>query len=276
MAEKNLIVSHENWMKGYTYDVSPYILRHTYKESRQKGGKEIWYISWADAIVLLKKLFPTFEICWERSEGNHVYHYDVQIDRFIFYPYIQDNETGLRSETVPYWGVDSSHYELTQKKLNEAKTTTPLLKNVDRALVRCIAVVTGIGLRLWTGEDVPGTDREGLIEEIVEGNGLYKNLTGDVYLETQDLSKYDVKDLTTLSSELWTILGSENKRKIYDLLLQLDDKFNRTAPNSQRPYIKDRKQLLTMKEDQLIELGKELREALKEVTNESTDQKTDS
>ena len=171
-----LTIAPELFKEGYDLDFTPYI------ETDYTG---ITYLPWSNALVLLRKLHPGLEVGFETDEylQNNAIPNSVEamiknterqlennpdsktkkklqnayrdaIELYTFadrgvavFPYLYDAEG--HTSTVLYFPVmDSTNRFIpspTSRDISDAKV---------RAAVKVIAWVTGIGLRLWSREDM--------------------------------------------------------------------------------------------------------------------------
>lgn len=260
-----LTISREKFMEGYNYDVSPFLLRHNYKESKQKGGrkKQIFYISWSNVLVLLKQIHPTFLVDFEKDKSGNVIHYQEELDRMFIYPYLIDTESGTRSPSVPYSIVDANHYEIGVERLQELsqKINTPLLKVIDRAMVRCVAVVTGIGLSLWTGEDVTGQDRRQITENVQKLNRLYHLIFDKSFYDLSKINTLSLNELLKIEEDLELVFENHTSTSLgyISKILGYDKQYQ---DKNQKSYIVEKlgaiPHLLKLNTQELLDFGKEI------------------
>jgi len=167
---------------------------------------ELEYLSWSNANKLLNQFFPELVVEFERDESNSFGHKienslrkEVKEDivRFInekqeqlatitdwkakakleeelntllydnrgwyVLPYLVDRETGLRTPSLFFPVMDNKNNAIINpdaRDINDAKA---------RAGVKAIALYTGIGLRLYTREDIAP---KGLIENSSKWKGI--------------------------------------------------------------------------------------------------------
>jgi hypothetical protein len=122
-----------------TPDIGPHI---------EKDYKGLSYLSWPFAYRYLKEHFPTLFVAFEEKTVGEVvfggpgYYY--------LRPYLTD---GMRRTVALIFPVmDRKHNAI--KELDGRAISD----NCQRAAVKCIATFTGLGLRLYAGEDIPKED----------------------------------------------------------------------------------------------------------------------
>lgn len=122
-----------------TPDIGPHI---------EKDYKGLSYLSWPFAYRYLKEHFPTLFVAFEEKTVGEVvfggpgYYY--------LRPYLTD---GVRRTVALIFPVmDRKHNAI--KELDGRAISD----NCQRAAVKCIATFTGLGLRLYAGEDIPKED----------------------------------------------------------------------------------------------------------------------
>lgn len=132
-----LEISAESFKAAYdTPDIGPHI---------EKDYKGLSYLSWPFAYRYLKEHFPTLFVAFEEKTVGEVvfggpgYYY--------LRPYLTD---GIKRTTALIFPVmDRKHNAI--KELDGRAISD----NCQRAAVKCIATFTGLGLRLYAGEDIP-------------------------------------------------------------------------------------------------------------------------
>lgn len=169
---KNLIVDAEVWSNNYDLNFTPFI------DAKEIRGREFEYLSWSAATKFLKERHPNFQVKFviNPETNNYLFKisYDTNLDKIVehckddtvaldFYnalkdldrgggyyveSYIEDLETGAVSDSYFYSLLDFKNQPI------YLPTTTDLNNNMQRSLVKTIAIVTGIGLRLFTREDI--------------------------------------------------------------------------------------------------------------------------
>ena len=135
-----LEISAEAFKAAYdTPDIGPHI---------EKDYKGLSYLSWPFAYRYLKEHFPALFVAFEEKTVGEVvfggpgYYY--------LRPYLTD---GVRRTVALIFPVmDRKHNAI--KELDGRAISD----NCQRAAVKCIATFTGLGLRLYAGEDIPKED----------------------------------------------------------------------------------------------------------------------
>ena len=114
----------------------------------EKNYKGLSYLSWPFAFRYLKEQFPGFFVAFEESSiGWPVFG---QEGCWLLRPYITDGMKRTPALVFPL--MDNKHNALTKL---DARAVSD---NIQRASVKCIATFTGLGLKLYAGEDIPKAD----------------------------------------------------------------------------------------------------------------------
>ena len=128
--------------KAYdTPDIGPHI---------EKDYKGLSYLSWPFAYRYLKEHFPALFVAFEEKTigevvfGGPGYYY--------LRPYLTD---GIKRTTALIFPVMDRKHNAIQQLDGRA-----ISDNCQRAAVKCIATFTGLGLRLYAGEDIPKEDEK--------------------------------------------------------------------------------------------------------------------
>jgi hypothetical protein len=137
-----LEITAEQFKKAYdTPDIGPHI---------EKDYKGLSYLSWPFAYRYLKEHFPTLFVAFEEKTigevvfGGPGYYY--------LRPYLTD---GIKRTTALIFPVMDRKHNAIQQLDGRA-----ISDNCQRAAVKCIATFTGLGLRLYAGEDIPKEDEK--------------------------------------------------------------------------------------------------------------------
>ena len=119
-------------------------------EHVEKNYKGLSYLSWPFAFRYLKEQFPGFFVAFEESSiGWPVFG---QEGCWLLRPYITDGMKRTPALVFPL--MDNKHNALTKL---DARAVSD---NIQRASVKCIATFTGLGLKLYAGEDIPKADEK--------------------------------------------------------------------------------------------------------------------
>jgi formylmethanofuran dehydrogenase subunit D len=135
-------------------DISPDAFTKAYElaigEHVEKNYKGLSYLSWPFAFRYLKEQFPTLFVAFEeKSAGWPVFG---QEGCWLLRPYLTD---GIRRTPALVFPImDNKHNAV--KELDARQVSD----NIQRASVKCIATFTGLGLKLYSGEDIPKSDDE--------------------------------------------------------------------------------------------------------------------
>lgn len=148
----------EKFMQLYSLDLNDKV--------ENKNG--LTYLSWPWAVAELRKAFPsaTFKVV-KNPQTNLPYFVDPAMGIMVYteiningqtfeqwLPVLDSSNRAMKVEAYTYqvWNKTSRQYE--NRKV-EAATMFDINKTIWRCLVKGISVATGIGLPLFTGEDMP-------------------------------------------------------------------------------------------------------------------------
>lgn len=116
----------------------------------EKNYKGLSYLSWPFAFRYLKQEFPSLYVSFEEERvGWPVFG---QEGCWLLRPYLTDGTKRTPALVFPL--MDNRHNALKQL---DARAVSD---NIQRASVKCIATFTGLGLKLYAGEDIPKDDSE--------------------------------------------------------------------------------------------------------------------
>jgi hypothetical protein len=116
----------------------------------EKNYKGLSYLSWPFAYRYLKEQFPALFVAFEEATaGWPVFGKE---GCWLLRPYLTD---GIRRTPALVFPImDNKHNAV--KELDARQVSD----NIQRASVKCIATFTGLGLKLYSGEDIPKADDE--------------------------------------------------------------------------------------------------------------------
>jgi hypothetical protein len=119
-------------------------------EHVERNYKGLSYLSWPFAFRYLKEQFPSLFVAFEEaSVGWPVFG---QNGCWLLRPYLTD---GIRRTPALVFPImDNKHNAV--KELDARQVSD----NIQRASVKCIATFTGLGLKLYSGEDIPKSDEK--------------------------------------------------------------------------------------------------------------------
>jgi len=194
---ETLSVSADKYLEMYNLDVVPYLERHKFKESAQKGqGGAINYISYTHAIRILKTNFPGFKTEFvvnpltngalfkeldERGYFVLVYiHNGYERSEILYYPLL--TVSGLAIPCVEKY--DSKGLPVYNSKID----SQAINKAIARAYCKIIAFVTGAGLKLWTGDDLA----QEVLDDLTEQKKKYITGIGRLLSEYRDKFNQDL------------------------------------------------------------------------------------
>ena len=147
MAERSLgiftplEISPEAFVKAYELPIGEHV---------EKNYKGLSYLSWPFAYRYLKEQFPSIYVAFEESTvGWPVFG---QEGCWLLRPYLTDGVRRTPALVFPL--MDNKHNALAKL---DARAVSD---NIQRASVKCIATFTGLGLKLYAGEDIPKADEK--------------------------------------------------------------------------------------------------------------------
>lgn len=210
LPENILYVPSEKYMEMFNLDVSDYL---DYK------GK-FAYVSWSWAWVLLKKHFPSFVPTYVPSPEGLCYWIDPHTKEAYIKPVIIDVETKAVSlpfdypvmdfknkavkvlEDIPILDAEGKETAYFTKTIPNSLDRMLVEKNVLRAMVKAIAKVTGIGIRLWNDEDIEGDKRSGYLDRLDTLFKGYEALTKETHPQRNSVFTMTNKELLLLGKAL--------------------------------------------------------------------------
>jgi hypothetical protein len=199
--EQILTISTDKYIELYNLDVSAYI------DKKQNFA----YLSWSWAWHLLKIHFPNYIVTHHESPEGQCYFIDPITKEGYIKPYIIDLSTGKYSISVDYpiMNFKNQAVKIYEEKLvGEQVILTPstnrmeIQKNVFRAYTKCIAMVTGIGLKLWNGEDLTNSERDSYISRIINLGESFKEISGSEHPELNKIYTMTNQDLIKFGKDL--------------------------------------------------------------------------
>ena len=134
-----LEITPEAFKKAYELPIGDHV---------EKNYKGLSYLSWPFAFRYLNEQFPGVFVSFEEQEaGWPVFGRE---GCWLLRPYLTD---GIRRTPALVFPVmDNKHNAV--KDLDARQVSD----NIQRASVKCIATFTGLGLKLYAGEDIPKAD----------------------------------------------------------------------------------------------------------------------
>lgn len=199
---KPLVVDHERFMDAYNTDISEYVERHNQREQAMKGGKQIMYLSYSHAYRLFRSKFPELEVdCVINPMTGGFVFADIDSRTWYINSYVHD---GYRRSQLYYFPILNTLNGMgifpdDVRKTKEGKPIEGkyiidgqlINKSIQRAIVKAIALTTGLGLKLWTGDDLSEElvdEKTQLIAKLYQLADAYKNQTGNDYTGVNNLS----------------------------------------------------------------------------------------
>jgi len=151
-----------------------------YIEKKKVNGKELSYLSWANAWAELKKEYPEATYIIKKFGNNQLpYVYDENTGYMVF------TEVTIENLTYEMWlfvmdgankAMKNEKYEYEVKEYNYGKPTGKMIKksvelatmfDINTTIMRCLVknlAMFGLGLYIYAGEDLPEGDKEDLPE----------------------------------------------------------------------------------------------------------------
>ena len=126
------------------------------------------YLSWSNCFSILKQIYPlaSYRVI-KNPENGLPYFTDPKVGIFVyteveiegvttecFLPVIDNKNKAMRLEPYNYQVWDNYKKSYIDKTVSGA-TSFDINRTIWRALVKNVALATGIGISLYTGEDVP-------------------------------------------------------------------------------------------------------------------------
>jgi len=134
-----LEISPESFSQAYDLPIGEHV---------EKNYKGLSYLSWPFAFRYLKSQFPSLYVAFEeKTVGWPVFG---QEGCWLLRPYLTDG--CRRTPALVFPIMDNKHNAV--KELDARQVSD----NIQRASVKCIATFTGLGLKLYSGEDIPKSD----------------------------------------------------------------------------------------------------------------------
>ena len=125
------------------------------------------YLSWSNCFSILKQIYPLATYRVIKNPENGLPYFTDRIGIFVyteveiegvttecFLPVMDNKNKAMRLEPYTYQVWDNYKKNYVEKNVNAA-TSFDVNRTIWRALVKNVALATGIGLSLYTGEDVP-------------------------------------------------------------------------------------------------------------------------
>lgn len=182
MTLKPLKIDPNRFMEAYNIPIADNI--------SQKNGLD--YLNYSTAVLLFRQYFPELDFaCETNSSGSIIFKEDDDRGYFIK-PYIF-NEDGQQSAPLYFCVLNNSNRPVlpssTDKYGNPELTSQLINKAYWRAVTKAIAITTGIGLKLWTRQDLD-EDEIGPKMELIQ---LVKKLHNDLINQG---GTYELPELT--------------------------------------------------------------------------------
>ena len=126
------------------------------------------YVSWSNCFSILKQIYPlaTYRVI-KNPENGLPYFTDPSVGIFVyteveiegvttecFLPVMDNKNKAMKLEPYSYQVWDNYKKSYVDKTVNAA-TSFDINRTIWRALVKNVALATGIGLYIYQGEDVP-------------------------------------------------------------------------------------------------------------------------
>lgn len=216
-----LTISPERYMEAYNLDITSYVERHTFKESAQKGGSQIFYMSYSHAYRLFRTYFPELEVTNVPNQETGGYIHKEIDDRGYFtkpFVYARGLDGVVYSSPEYYYPIltvsGQAVYpnDLVVKKDYSTGKSAPspgnyvadiqlFNKSIQRGLVKAIALTTGIGLKLWTGDDLDSTVMDKKFSILDHLNKLAAEYNSSNPVNTYVVSSTYMDTISTITAE---------------------------------------------------------------------------
>lgn len=149
----------------YALDVGDKIEKKpTGKKSKTGQDETLSYLSWSWAYAEARKKYPDITYTIHRDEAGRPYLYDEALGYMVFttvfnncveydmwLPVMDGNNKAMKREPYQYTTKFGT-------RTVEAATMTDINKAIMRCLVKNLAVATGVGLYIYSGEDLPESE----------------------------------------------------------------------------------------------------------------------
>ena len=207
----------------YNYDVSDYIEKKTVKGKRKNGTEysfTLSYLSWAYAQKIAKIFDPNFRWLPVKNESGSL------------------NHGGMVLIEMTFLGVTEQHYFPILDAGNKA-IANPNAFDINtaqmRGMAKLFAMMSGFGLKLYTGEDIKDIDftntgennkaseksaknpkRDGQIKFIKQHQKEYQSYITECLskAEKETIEELDDKQIDFLKNNIAKKLGSRNKEGV--------------------------------------------------------------
>ena len=163
-----LEITAEQFTKAYdTSEIGPHI---------EKDYKGLSYLSWPFAYRYLKEHFPTLFVAFEeKTLGEVVFGCP---GAYYLRPYLTDGSRRTVALVFPI--MDRKHNAI--KELDGRAISD----NCQRAAVKAIATFTGLGLRLYAGEDIPKEEASSNAKKQARNGAAFKEIVEEVKAASSD------------------------------------------------------------------------------------------
>ena len=210
---KPLTIAPEVFAENYNLDITEFVEQHKAKEEAQsKGGsnqlkRPIMYMSYSHAMRLFRQRHPGLEVdCVVNPLTNGYLFKDLDRRGYFMKSYVHDGT--CRSAFYYYSLLNMSgqgvhpddvktDFKTSKPKLNALGNTISSIdsaminKTYYRAIVKAIALATGIGLKLWTGDDLSEDildEKMTLINNVKKLAEKYYGITGEAFPGVDELN----------------------------------------------------------------------------------------
>lgn len=137
-------------------------------EKKPNGQGTLSYLSWSYAYAEARKKYPDLTYSIYRDEMNRPYIYDDALGYMVFtsvvhdgkqydmwLPVMNSNNKAMKREAYKY--TVNFKGKVTEKVVEPA-SMTDINKTIMRCLVKNLAVACGVGLYIYSGDDLPEAD----------------------------------------------------------------------------------------------------------------------
>lgn len=208
---KPLVIDSDKFNEGYNLPISEFV-------EKKPGQGNLTYLSYSHAIRLFHEYFPELAVDCEVNPLTGSYIFEEPDGRgFFLKAFVHNGE--CRSPSI-YFGVlnnsnrpvfhESKLKDRSGEELGPEGNAQVFNKAYYRALTKAIAITTGIGLKLWTGDDLEediSNKKKELLEKVEALAKEYSQVSGKQVMSV-DMS---------LSSDRLRKLGKEWSQQLKQL-----------------------------------------------------------
>ena len=147
-----LVIGQKEFDALYDLPISDFV------EVKGHGTFKASYLSWAHARKMLHHYHPNLFIAFVMNKETNSIVHPMPLG-YALYPYLTNGSEGTPPTFFPI--MDHSFNAIAEPDACDIN------KSIQRAKVKCIAEETGLGLRLYAGEDIPEGDMKKVISKTI-------------------------------------------------------------------------------------------------------------